>query len=91
MVLNHNIIRELAVLLLFHIAQQIVVGHGQIEVQRIGDIVHAAVGLGLRVDLALEDLVRLDASDHLLRMTRDGYWCEANGERMEERIERREN
>lgn len=87
MVLYHNIIAEFAVLLLFYVAQQIVVGHGQIEIQRIGDIVHATVGLGLRVDLALKQAIGLDASDHLLRMTRYGHWwwwCEQRGEKISE-------
>lgn len=53
-VLDDNVVHELAGIALFHIAQQIVVRHGEVEVKRVGHVGHTRIWLRFRIDLSGE-------------------------------------
>lgn len=56
-----------------HVALQVVVGHAQLELQTVVDVLDARVRTALGVDFAVEKFAGLDASDHVPGSTVDAY------------------
>lgn len=71
--LDDDVVGEFALTRLLDVALQVVVGHGDLELQTVDDVVGARVRLVLRVDLAVEHLRRLHVRHHLARLADDRH------------------
>lgn len=72
-VLNDDVVHVPPETVLFDVALEVVVGHVEFELEAALDVLHARVRAALGVDLTVEQLARLYASDHVAGAAVDAH------------------